>query len=354
MTEPEFEELLRVVTQRLRLKEKERRELLDELRDHYEARKDALLAEGLSPEDAVRIALSDFGDAVELSGNFNQVTRLQHRRFLMRITTGTTIAAAALLLAVAAFFPNTTPAPLTGIAQAQSQQESAAPGASNSSAVDVTAEVEARLEQPIAVQFENVPLRDAVEFVSAAISVDILFSRSVLGSGDVDEPISLQLKHREIPARAALDWILAERNMSYTVRDGIIRIGGEDESLEIAVYPVRDLELWLPAKRADRVVAEPSAGMMGMPGTGGTAKPAKVDHEPDRYVARNLAELLTRSVAEQSWMDAGGAGTVMEYNGLLVVNQQPKVHAQIRKLLQMLRAAQAAENAAIAVGVPSA
>ena len=83
-----------------------------------------------------------------------------------------------------------------------------------------------------------------------------------------------------------------------------------------------------------------AGGMMpGMGGMGGgmgpRSRPAPTtDHE--RKAAR-LMDLIITAVEPNSWQDTGGFGTISEYEGLIVVNHNPRTHKKIENVLSMLR-----------------
>lgn len=78
----------------------------------------------------------------------------------------------------------------------------------------------------------------------------------------------------------------------------------------------------------------------GMGGLGGGIHPAApLDESSQR--AERLMHIITTAVTPDSWMDAGGFGTIAEYNGLMVVNHNARTHRQIEKVLSMLREAAA-------------
>lgn len=249
MPEREFELYLSLLSRFLRLKPTQRDEIADELRDHLEQRLEELAAKGLSRDDAIRTALEEFGDAAELAHHFKNVTRLRHRKMIMRFTFGTAAVLAATVLIATGFWPQSPHSPLPGQSVAQ---ESSGGEVSVVRFVDtgvVTVEdskslVEAKLAKPIGkVDFNQVPLREALEFISDAIDLDILINQMGLADADVtvENPITLTVKRTTLTAKATLDLILEQHKLCYTIRDGLIMIGTIADNNEIEVYNVRDL-----------------------------------------------------------------------------------------------------------------
>ena len=55
--------------------------------------------------------------------------------------------------------------------------------------------------------------------------------------------------------------------------------------------------------------------------------------------AERLIGLITTSVNPQSWQESGGAGSISEYHGLIVVTQTAQTHKKVEHVLNMLRQA---------------
>ena len=69
MSDHEFNNYLTLLAGLLRLGEKQRQAIAEELRTHLEDRLEELLARGLSRDEAIRQALSEFGDAAGLAAS---------------------------------------------------------------------------------------------------------------------------------------------------------------------------------------------------------------------------------------------------------------------------------------------
>ena len=110
MSQQEFEHYLSLLARMLKLTPTQRDAIADELRTHLEERLADLQAQGLSRDEAIRLALDEFGDANVLAHDFTETARrAQHqrtRRRLMQTTAGTLIAAAAVTFAVMTLTPS--------------------------------------------------------------------------------------------------------------------------------------------------------------------------------------------------------------------------------------------------------
>jgi hypothetical protein len=349
MSDHEFELYLSLLGRFLRLKSDQLAEIADELRDHLQSRLEELTRQGLSREQAVRRALDEFGDAASLAHHFAQITRNQRRRFIMRCTVGTTVAACVAVLVGMALLPGSPAINSPARAVADSPQEKAKTEAKDTR----LAEVEQQLDSTTnAIDFIDTPLRDVLEFLSDTVKVDILPSRSA--QIELDKAINLRLKHKPVSVRTALELVLEqlENPTSYTIRDGIVFITEQGQAYEMQVYNCRDL-LESAAKRAPLaanaskplVVAVTATGPQTAPGpeqTGDTPVKCAADAHggltaPTVSPAESLIRVITATVDANSWTSVGGPGSIEEFNGLLVVKQSQQAHRDVRKLLDMLR-----------------
>ncbi|MEM8495127.1 MAG: permease prefix domain 1-containing protein [Planctomycetota bacterium] len=109
MSQQEFEHYLTLLAQMLRLTPDQRDAIADELRSHLEERLDELQQQGHDRDEAIRLALDEFGDANALAADFTHnlrhARRTRTRRRLMQTTAGTLIAAAVVTFAVMTLTP---------------------------------------------------------------------------------------------------------------------------------------------------------------------------------------------------------------------------------------------------------
>ena len=127
MSDQEFNNYLTLLAGLLRLGDKQRRAIAEELRTHLEDRLEELLARGVPREEAVRRALSEFGDAAGLAAQFASISRGRRRRWLMRVTTFSVAAIVLLAAGLATFWPgrNAGPGPAAAVAQGTRPGEAA-------------------------------------------------------------------------------------------------------------------------------------------------------------------------------------------------------------------------------------
>jgi hypothetical protein len=324
VSEKEFELYLSLLSRFLRLSPSQRAEVADELRDHLEERLEELTAAGLAREDAIRTALDEFGDAAELSTHFTQLARTRRRRLIMRITAGSALTAAAVLLLALFLQPEMPPQNVGARLVAQQDPE---PEVSESSANDEPAEgdpapligraaserVEQKLQEPLdLVVPDDTTLGEALDMIAEAMQVDVLAQWARLGEEGIerDMQVGLEFRYTKVSAAVFLEMLLNPLALGYRVREGFIEVSTQiaieedEEFLEIRVYNVRDLLQH-----------------------GGT-----VD---------SLSNLLRRVLAKNTaWEDEDGfGGAIAEFDGLLVVLQTQQAHRQIEVVLEVVRQA---------------
>src|SRR6478672_9351083 len=105
MSDREFENYLALLTRLLRLNRQQSEALSAELRSHMEDRLDELITSGISHNEAVRQALTEFGDAAGLAHHFSDVSINRKRRWVVRTMTFSLAAAFLFALSLIAFWP---------------------------------------------------------------------------------------------------------------------------------------------------------------------------------------------------------------------------------------------------------
>jgi hypothetical protein len=326
MSETEFELYLSLLGRFLRLKPQQRDQIAAELRDHLDARLEDLQAAGLPREEAIRRALDEFGDAASLAEHFSRLTQVRRRRLIMRCTLGTIAASAAAIFLAMAFWPAVPGSSLPERSVAKDTNKAEPRVAAVSEVQARRAKVEQALDsKTIAPGFNNMPFTDVLQFLSSELDVDIVTAGNLEASAS---PITLSLKN-PVSARTVLELILEKAGNSpgYIIRDGLIYITIEEQVIhEVAVYNCRDL-------LAEIVPNAPESKPVAVPATNdpmflGFGSPAGI----------RLIQVIEGAIQPTTWINVGGAGSIREINGLLVVEHTQSVHRQVQKLLDMLRA----------------
>jgi hypothetical protein len=318
MSDHEFENYLTLISRFLRLSAGQREAIGQELRDHFESRLAELLSNGHSHEEAVRLALEEFGDAAGLAADFSKVTQNQRRRLIMRCTAITGGVLTAAILTAMALWPDRHAAPPIGNMVAHAADEQANDKTDEipetTPAQDLTAETQSKLKKYLAVSFVDAPLKSFLAFLEDELDVQIYAKRKPLedaGMQDLDAPISIDLSH--VRGEMLLDLVLKEIDLGFTIRDGIVMVTTPEDLaciLEIRVYDCRNL------------LGEQQFLQAATP----------VNCTP----ASRLINVVCDTVTPHLWSKVGGQGTISEYSGLLVVSQTSAVHGEVATLLEEL------------------
>src|SRR3954466_1952312 len=123
MSDREFENYLTLIGRLLRLSPAQREAIGEELRDHFESRLAELLEAGRAHDEAVRIALEEFGDAAGLAASFTSISQTRRRRLIMRCTVGSVAAIAAAVVVAMAVWPENHAGRVVAKAVAQNEEK---------------------------------------------------------------------------------------------------------------------------------------------------------------------------------------------------------------------------------------
>ncbi|MFT5522861.1 MAG: general secretion pathway protein D [Pirellulaceae bacterium] len=255
---------------------------------------------------------------------------------------------------------------------------------------DAEVKIQRALSEKVDVQFENQPLSQVIATLGQMVGINVFLDPKGLHAEGYtkDEPISLSLP-QPISLRSVLNIILDARNLSYVIQNEVLMITSEqtrDMDVHVQTYYVADLvvpipnfvpsyNIGLPAAIREAHLAQGGAGRLanagrmpltlaagddgsqnsvnplalaqmqdggsmngsstssmgfGPGGMGGGAAAADFD---------TLIDLITSTIAPQSWDDVGGPGSIEGFptNLSLVVAQTQEVHEQIADLLEQLR-----------------
>jgi hypothetical protein len=361
MSETEFEVYLDLLMRLLRLSPEQRDEISEELRDHLETRLKELLQAGNSRADATRIALEEFGDAAGLAHQFVTISQLNRKRWIMRFATFAIAGSFLATLLAFAFWPEQGRLNIMQQSRAQGDvAENTATSNSESPAVDSDDApdsvesrnrlVERELNRLIEIDILEASLEDFIEILSFEAKVPFHVKQSGLNEVGVDKDDPVTLKFQSIRVSMALDLVLDELNLDYVVHDGIVIITSAEDveyTQEIRIYDCSDLVdvnrnvisslgKTKKAPSGDAMSMEMMEAMMKLDGemmAGGEMKP----QTKSKSQIDDLVGLIESTIQPDSWMTLGGYGSISNFQGILVVRQNPKVQLQIEKLLAEIR-----------------
>jgi hypothetical protein len=172
-----------------------------------------------------------------------------------------------------------------------------------------SAAISAALAKSVNFEFVETPLNDVIQFVKETYKIEILADNRVLSDAGID-PTSLPitLKVDGISLKSALAHLFGQQGLIAVIQDEVLLVTTKERAesiLEPRVYGVLDL---ITSKND-----------------------AEFDYDP-------LIDMITGTVATQTWSELGGPSTIEGMHGNLVISQTEAVHQLITELLATLRA----------------
>lgn len=176
--------------------------------------------------------------------------------------------------------------------------------------------IEDALQKMVSYKFAETPLHEVVAKISTDCGVHFLLTRKIEDAGvNRDGPVSIELA--KVSLRTFLERLLGDLNLTFQVRDGLIRVttvedNQSPENMVVRAYPVRDL-----------VESETADG-----------KPQRPDFDP-------LADLILSNIEPDSWGDGVQGLPSFETAGVIVIAQRDDIHEKVGNLIAALRKARA-------------
>jgi general secretion pathway protein D len=255
-------------------------------------------------------------------------------------------------------------------------------------------EIYRSLSKGVEAKFINRPLAEVLDTLGRMAGINVYLDPQGLNAEGVttDTPVTLNLT-QPISLKSALNLVLSPLGLSYVVQNEVLRITSEqtrDSNTYARAYYVADLVMPIPNFLPNSSMGLPGAireGVNALMGTGmlprmpsvtglsmvkneGQPQEAKTSTEILGQINNmgglgggmnnmasgmpggpgglrggaepdfdSLLELITTTIAPQSWQEVGGPGAISGYenNLSLVVSQTQEVHEQIADLLEQLR-----------------
>ena len=256
------------------------------------------------------------------------------------------------------------------------------------------------LGQPFSASFDRRPLAQAMNTISEMTGIPIVIDdRSIAEEGiTVDQPVTLDLKGTSIQLKSALNLMLSNLNLTYTIKNEVLTIESNRFSKKELInfpYNVKDLVIPIPnfvtdyntgmagalqaayqaqTHMASATVAEPIAvggeasriasinpnssvlaqmnsmgGLTGMsPGAMAGSMQGNMPYPSSGLGGGSIADysslisLIESTITPDQWQNAGGTSSMREFrqNLSLVVTAPQETHEAIANLLKSLRALQ--------------
>lgn len=375
MSEPKFDLYLSLMSKFLRLSSSQKSDIAEELRVHLEDRLTEFMAQGQSREEAIRLALDEFGDAGALAWQFTLPHSLRRRRQIMRYSIGSFVALAGIFTLVSLTWPNRPDAPpAVGTVVAQGEPAPTVVGLQAATeANDQTMKERREIEEKLSSRehgfdFIETTLNDALQTLGQQVELPIVHSVADWENIGANHLVTLQTPKGALSIRSALELMLRMngiQDLTYSIRDGVILISNSNEDYEVHVYDCRDL---LAGVQVQGMIQ--AGGMMGGQGGGffsvpaelvgaaitqfgeagsmpaGVADRARQAHADGTHHAAaatsmagaSLMGVLQSATQPARWINNDGeGGSMSEFDGVIVVRHHQAVHRKIEDVLAKLR-----------------
>lgn len=239
-----------------------------------------------------------------------------------------------------------------------------------------------RLQQRLDIEFIETPLKDVIDFLQDTTGIQFVLNQKRMEEAGVNIDTAITKNFQQVRLGTFLDLMLDELELVYVERDEelIIITTREDAAatMTVRVYDCRDLlELAIVGPAVPNAIRRGGAGGGGgggffgglesspgdeilaqVGGLGGAVDPAgagatggePADGQAAGLVtehdlrADRLIGVIVSAVDPESWVEAGGSGSISEYAGLIVISQSARTHNKVERVLTMLREAAGLET----------
>ncbi len=235
------------------------------------------------------------------------------------------------------------------------------------------------LSQPVSLHFNNAPLSEVLKYIADTQGINVSVDEPGLTEEAVTTSTPISINVDGIQLKSALNLILDPLNLGYTIQNEVLNITSRmrrNGDLEARVYQVADLVVPVsmnpPVSRLSpgsgyagdnpniqipkglhgvsatpngqngfaQVGASPHGGITSsLDSMTGAALPQLQGPGASNLGFKALTDLITTTVAPQSWHELGGTGSVNQHDSTmsLVIRQTQAVHQEVADLLDQLR-----------------
>lgn len=184
----------------------------------------------------------------------------------------------------------------------------------------------AALKKKITIDFVELPLEDALNYLRTAADINIVLANRELR----DKTVTLELK--DVSVETVLKWVVKQTETDYSVQDGVVYVGSH-ETVKVGpvlvMYDVTDL---LYQERLRAASADPPKALK----PGDTVLVQVPEGKSLEELAADLIAFVKTTTGEDTWKDSTKA-TMAYFAGKLVVNADPDVQVKVATILAGLR-----------------
>lgn len=188
----------------------------------------------------------------------------------------------------------------------------------------------------VSVDFQDMPLEEALAFLRDFSGLNIVVDGEVSQKFSPDQ-LRVTLRVKDLLLKSCLKLLLNGRGLTATYREGVLLVVPKekvDQSVTLQIYDVRDLLVKLQDFPGPKVeLVSPTAQGGGGLGPGAVF----VLEEPKAVISEDfILEMIKANTGDRSWEENPNASISLA-NGMLVISQSKRVHAEVKRFLQLLR-----------------
>jgi hypothetical protein len=185
----------------------------------------------------------------------------------------------------------------------------------------------------ISLDFTDAPLPEALDFIRSFSGIDFVIDTKVREKYP-DDQLKVSLKVKDIPLESALRLLLSGKNLGAAYREGVLMIVLKedlDKEVLLRIYDVRDLLLKIQDHPGPTIELKPPSQAGGITGATFT-----LDEDKKVLTEEFIVDIIKKNCGTGTWEQNPNTSITLN-NGLLMVVQSKRVHAEILQMIGMLR-----------------
>jgi hypothetical protein len=187
----------------------------------------------------------------------------------------------------------------------------------------------------IDLDYTDAPFEEVITYIREFSGINIYVVPAVYEKNSKDS-MKVSLKVKGVRLMSCLKLILNQWELAAQAKNGILEITTQElvsYNVVIRIYDIRDLALKINNFPGPRLELLPGAGSGGGPGVTFTLEEPSESKIPPDF----LEELIRETCGKETWDKNPNASIQMTPNGQLLVAQTKDVHAEIERLVNMIR-----------------
>jgi general secretion pathway protein D len=205
------------------------------------------------------------------------------------------------------------------------------------------------------VEYRDTPLAEVFEDIARRGDFNLDVNYRALEALGIDRNTPVALRLRDVSFARLLRQVIESvapppSLLDYTAREGVVTVTSKEainQDVFSKVYDIRDLLIVLTPIQIQNQqfgqVRSADRGNSQNPFQGGGSTTPEDLEDQQQELLDDLVELMEQTITPDSWISAGGNGSVNDFNGTLIVTQTDENHRRIDSLFKQLREAQSVQ-----------